>query len=109
MRFKLYYSEKDKLLKINCLKDNFPDIILPENPDQHVYYPIPDELYEDIKKELNSIIPNEYIEIVKDLDEQISDLMKIRSECINDLRIKINPVIMERCKEFKLENAEYFI
>jgi len=109
MRFKIFYNEKDSKLNINCLSDNHSDIILPENPDQHVYFPIPDELKDDIKKELLSLISDEDLESFENINDNIKLLLEQRKEMIHNIRKRTNPLIIEKCEEFKLERAEDFI
>jgi len=101
MRFKIYYNQETEQMDFNCLKDKFTDVILPEDPNQHVYFPIPDELQNKIREELLSLFSEK--------DSEEIQLSSKRKELVNNLRVKLNPKIIEKCKEFREDNAEYFI
>lgn len=111
MRFKIYYNEIQEKLDINCLKDSHCDIILPINPEQHVYYPIPENFKDVIKKELLQLIESEQniIDELKDVMSNVKNLTDKRRELINELRRKMNPQIIEKCQTFREDHAEYFI
>jgi hypothetical protein len=109
MRFKLYYNEQTEQMDFNCLKDKFTDVILPDDPNQHVYFPIPDELQNEIREELLSLVTAQDSEDMQLISEQMKALTSKRKELVNNLRVKLNPKIIEKCKEFKEDNAEYFI
>ena len=109
MRFKLYFNEQKQELDINCLKDTNSDTILPDDVSQHVYYPIPNELREDIHKILTPLITDTVSEEYIKIQETIKALNERKRELINELRHAINPKIMAKCEQFKAENAEYFI
>lgn len=109
MRFKIYYDEKDKQLDINCLKGTNTDVIIPENVDQHVYYPIPDDLQGEIKVFLRDILNEQISEELEAVQYEMMQLIEKRKEIITKTRQKLNPVIIEKCKEFKVLNAEYFV
>lgn len=109
MRFKIFFNESSQYLDINCLNDAHTDKILPENPSQHVYFPIPNDLRNEIKAELLQILNDESAKEYHQITEDIKALTDKRRDMINDLRIKLNPKIIEICEKFKEENAEYFI
>lgn len=109
MRFKLYFNEQQQALDINCLKDEHADTILPEDPAQHVYFPIPNEFRNDIHKMLVPLIDDTVSEEYIQLQASIKELNDKKRELINELRMKINPKIMAKCEKFKEENAEHFI
>jgi hypothetical protein len=110
MRFKLFFNEKEQKLDFNCLTDSNTDIILPENPEQHVYYPIPNDLQREMKAALMPLIEDENIsQEIADLQVEIKNILEKRRQLIYDLRMKLNPSIIEVCKQFKEDNAEYFI
>lgn len=109
MRFKLFYNEQKETLDINCLPDSFNDIILPDNVEQHVYYPIPKELGKQIKTEMMELIDQEDGAAIEEIRQQMLGLVQARKDLVNRLREKYNPLIMEKCKQFRDDNAEYFI
>lgn len=109
MRFKIFFNEQKQQLDINCLNDQHTDTILPKDPNQHLYYPIPNELKMEIKKELMPILDDESAQEYNAITEEIKALTDKRRDMINDLRTKLNPMIMAKCEKFKLDNAEYFI
>lgn len=109
MRFKLYFNEQTQNLDINCLKDTHTDTILPTDVSQHVYFPIPNELHEEIHKILTPLITDTVSEEYIQIQEAIKALNDRKRDLINDLREKINPKIISTCEKFKQENAEHFI
>lgn len=109
MRFKLYYNEATNELDFNCLKDNNTDIILPDNPDQHIYYPVPDELRDDIHTELLTLIDQEIAEQFSEINDEVQELMTKRRVLMSKIRKQINPLVMKKLLDFKEDNAEYFI
>lgn len=109
MRFKIFFSEQKQELDINCLNDSNSDKILPENVSQHVYYPIPNELKSEIKHELMQLLDDESAIEYNQVTEDIRALTDKRRAMINELRMKLNPKIIQLCDKFKEENAEYFI
>jgi hypothetical protein len=109
MRFKLYFNEQKQELDINCLKDTHSDTILPEDPTQHVFFPIPNEMLNDIHAYLKPLIEDTVSQEYLQIQETIKALNDRKREMINDLRTKINPKIMSKCEQFKNENAEHFI
>jgi predicted alternative tryptophan synthase beta-subunit len=109
MRFKLYFNEQKQELDINCLKDTHSDTILPDDVSQHVYFPIPNEMREEIHEYLKPLIDDTVSEEYLQIQETIKALNDRKREMINDLRAKINPKIMAKCETFKNENAEHFI
>jgi len=109
MRFKIYYNEKSNKLDINCLRDTYTDIILPENADQHVYFPIPGDMQKDIKAYLMPILSEEEATEIEKIRQEIEALNLKRKDFIEALRVKYNPVIIEKCEEFRLQNSEWFI
>jgi predicted alternative tryptophan synthase beta-subunit len=109
MRFKLYFNEQQQTLDINCLKDTHSDTILPDDVSQHVYFPIPNELRNEIHKLLTPLITDTISEEYIQIQETIKALNDKKRELINDLRAKINPKIMAKCEQFRQENAEHFI
>ena len=109
MRFKIFFNEQSCKLDINCLNDSHTDTILPTDPAQHVYFPIPNELAKEIKEELLPLLDGGLAEKYQAITDQIKELTDKRRDMINELRMELNPKIMETCKAFKEENAEYFI
>jgi hypothetical protein len=109
MRFKIFFNEQKQTLDINCLNDQYSDTILPTDPAQHLYFPIPNELASDIKKELMPLLEGKEARMYHDITEEIRALTDRRREMINELRMELNPKVMEVCEKFKVENAEYFI
>ena len=109
MRFKLYFNEQTQALDINCLKDTHSDTILPTDPEQHVYFPIPNDLLKEVHDYLVPLIEDTVSEEYLQIQETIKALNDRKRNLINDLRVKINPKIMAKCETFKDEHAEYFI
>lgn len=109
MRFKIFFNDQKQELDINCLKDAHSDTILPENPDQHVYFPIPNDLRAEIKEYLMPIIDDELVDKYNEITDEIQKLTNARRSMINELRTKLNPSIIDKCEEFKYENAEWFV
>ena len=109
MRFKIYFNEQLQNLDINCLADTFSDTILPEDVNQHVYFPIPNDLQKEIKDNLMPLLDDGSASELRDILEQIKNLTDRRRDVINELRVKLNPQIIEKCQQFKEDNAEYFI
>lgn len=109
MRFKLHFNEERQKLEINCLNDNAGDIIIPEDVSQHIHYPIPNDLKKNIKKTLDELLQASYTQEFIDIDKQIKDLTNHRRAMMNKFRAELNPQIIEKCKSFRLDNAEHFI
>ena len=109
MRFKIFFNEEKKALDINCLQDSHSDTILPTNTDQHVYFPIPNELSKEIKEEMMKILDGKRSEEYNAITDEISKLSQRRKEMVTSLREELNPKIIEVCERFKEANAEYFI
>jgi hypothetical protein len=109
MRFKLYYDDGKKALDINCLPDKNEDKILPENPSQHVYYPIPNKMKDLIHAELVDLIETDAAKEFQKLGLEIKALTDARKELLNNMRTELNPKIMQQCTKFKENHAEHFI
>ena len=109
MRFKLIYDDVCQKLHINCLKDENEDVILPKNPDQHVFYPLHNKLLKKATQEFQELIDPVDAEFFKEISDDIKRLTDLKSEKMHDLRVKYNEKIMEKAIQFKSENAEYFI
>lgn len=109
MRFKVFYDEKLAKFEVNCLKDDFNDIKLPDNPNDHVYYPIPNDMQNIIKKDLTKLLDQEKAKEFKQIVDDIKKLTDKQRELIYEIREELNPKIMDICENFKDEHAEYFI
>lgn len=109
MRFKIFFDEKTNKLDINCLPDTNVDIILPENPSQHVYYPIPKDLSNVVHEYLLPLLDDEAAQEYAQITEDIKALTDRRREMINELRTLLNPKIIEKCEDFRIDHAEHFI
>ena len=109
MRFKVFYKEVLKKIMISVLKDDSNDKILPQNLDQHVYFPIPDKLLKKVDKEIQNIINVEDIECIERIDIEQEALIQKRKDTIKEMRKKYNPQIMKFCEEYRENNAELFI
>jgi len=109
MRFKLQFNEERQKLEIACLNDNIGDIIIPEDVNQHIHYHIPSDLKNKIKKTLDDLLQDSYTQEFINIDKQIKDLTYHRREMMHKFRAELNPQIIEKCKSFKLDNAELFI
>jgi hypothetical protein len=84
-------------------------VILPDNLDQHVYFPIPRELTPQIKDHMSNLIDDRYTKELEAIRQQMIDLHEKRQSLIYELREKYNAKIIEECEKFKDENAEHFI
>ena len=109
MRFKIFFNEPKGVLDVNCLKDDSNEIILPENTDQHVYYPIPSELTKEIYDDLLSLLDQSITDEFSAINASIKELQQKRKAMIDDVRAKLNPSIIKQCEDFKLNHQEYFI
>lgn len=109
MRFKLHFNEERQKLEVNCLNDKAGDIIIPEDVNQHIHYPIPSDLKTRIKKSLDELLLDSYTQEFINIDKQIKDLTNHRREMMNKIRQEVNPKIIEKCKSFRMDNAELFI
>lgn len=109
MRFKLYFNEELKKIEINCLNDNSNITHMSLDGEQHIKFPIPNDLKKDIKKILEDLIPATNADVIADIDKQIKDLTNFRREMMNNFRRELNPLIFKKCEEFRLNNAEHFI
>lgn len=109
MKFKVFYNEQTKKLDINCLMDNFNDVILPENLDQHVSFPIPKDLLGECKQYLVQILDEEDISALQKICDDMEALVKLRRDTIYKFREKYNPLIVKRCEQFREDYAEWFI
>ena len=109
MRFKLFYDDGKKALDINCLPDKHQEKILPTNPSQHVYYPIPNNMKDLIHDELVALIESDSAQEFQKLGADIKELTDKRRDLLNDMRTELNPQIMDQCDAFKENNAELFI
>ena len=94
---------------MNCLKDDTNEIILPENTNQHVFYPIPSVLTKEIHDDLLSLLDQSITDEFNAIDASIKELQQKRKAMIDGVRAKLNPSIIERCENFKLNHPEYFI
>lgn len=109
MRFKLHFDDQKQTIEINCLNDSNADIIIPEDTSQPVYFPIPNEMNAEIKKYLMKLVDDEMANEFKELSREIKNLTDKRRQMVNDLRAKINPLIVEECRKFRDDYAEHFI
>lgn len=109
MRFKIYFDEQTQSLDINCLTDNYTDTILPEDPAQHVHFPIPNDLQKEMKASLMALLDENTTRELREVLEGIKALTDKRRDIVNDLRVKLNPLIIDKCQKFKEDNAEFFI
>lgn len=106
MKFKIIYEHKLCEFKTSIKPDECPDIILPKDTTQHVYFPIPKSLTKKIQKIIRNEIDvelNVKFEHFKDvgLGDRLFMIQKIREE--------YNTKIMSICEKFELDHAEYFI
>lgn len=106
MKFKILYEHKLCKFKTSITPDECPDIILPKDTTQHVYFPIPKSLTTKIQKIIRNEIDvelNQKYEHFKDmaLGERLYMIQKIREE--------YNIKIMSICEKFQLDHAEHFI
>jgi len=109
MRFKIFYNEIKGILDVNCLQDDSGEIVLPENLNQHVFFPIPSDLLNEIHSEIMSILDQNISNEYKKIDEEIKELQKKRSNLIMNVRKQLNPLIIKKCEEFRNNNPEHFI
>jgi hypothetical protein len=109
MKFKLVFDEKKSELKIHCLYSKDNNIVLPDNTEHPVFFPIPIEFKTEIEEYITNIIDIEHNDKVKEITKEIRNLQEQRSLYIKELRKIINPKIIEKCKEFADGNPEYFI
>jgi len=109
MRFKLYYNEGSRKFDIHCLPDKHQEIVMPENPSQHIYYPIPNEMKDEIHKDLVNLIPEDAVAELNEIDEAMKELVQHRQQRLHELRKEINPKIFEAIENFRIERAELFI
>lgn len=109
MRFKIFFNEPKGALDVMCLKDDSNEIILPENTNQHVYYPIPAELMKEIHDDLLSLLDQSITDELNAIGAAINDLHQKRNTMVDGVRAKLNPSIIERCENFKLTHPEHFI
>jgi len=109
MRFKLNFNDQKKCLEINCLKSTGQDIILPDDPAQHVYFPIPINLKKRINDKLINLIDKDDELDFLAINDEIKALTNKRKELLNSLRSSTNPKIMEACEKFREDHAEHFI
>jgi hypothetical protein len=109
MRFKIFFNELKQSLDVNCLCGPSSEVFLPENPAQHVLYPIPNELALDIREYLHGMLEQSISQEFKRIDASIKELQQQRRELIDKARVKMNPAIIEHCEKFKAEHPELFI
>ena len=109
MRFKVFFNERDNEIQINCLPSDDNDIIIPENVAQHIHYPIPKELQREISKEMNKLIDKHDVDDYLAIADEIKELQERRRQLINNVRVKMNPLIVQKCEDFKMDHPEYFI
>lgn len=109
MKFKIFFNEQKRSMDIACTKDSNEDIIFPKNTDQHINYPIPQELQNKIKKKLQDKVPQEYAQDFIDLIEEKRIIDEKRNQKIKEIREKYNPEIFKALEEFKLEFVEFFL
>ena len=109
MRFKIFFNEPKGALDVKCLKDDSNEIILPENTNQHVFYPIPAELMKEIYDDLLSLLDQSITDEFNAIYASIKELQQKRNTMVDGVRAKLNPSIIERCEKFKLTHPEYFI
>ena len=106
MKFKIVYAHILCEFKTSIIPDGCPDIILPKDTTQHVYFPIPKSLTKKIQK----IIRNEIDSELNKKYEHFKDIeLGERWSVIQSIRAKYNPTIMSICEKFQLDNAEHFI
>lgn len=111
MRFKVIFMENTNKFKVNVLIDSSTEIILPENPDQHVFYPIPAQGRDEIAEKIETLL-SEYSDEQERLIQIFNDIKVLHDEkrtLITELRRKINPEIFNICEEFRNEYPEYFL
>lgn len=106
MKFKIFYEHKLSKFKTSIISDECPDIILPKDVTQHVYFPIPKTLIKKIQNIIRKEIDvelNVKFEHFKDvgLGDRLFMIQKIREE--------YNTKIMSICEKFELDHAEHFI
>lgn len=109
MRFKIFFNELKQSLDVNCLSSYASEVFLPENPAQHVLYPIPNELALDIREYLQGMLDQSISDEFKRIDATIKELQQQRRQLIDEARTKMNPAIIEHCEKFKAEHPELFI
>jgi hypothetical protein len=109
MRFKIFFNELTQSLDINCLCGPSSEVFLPENTMQHVLYPIPSELALDIREYLRAMLDQSISQEFKRIDASIKELQQQRRQLLDDVRLKMNPTIIEYCEKFKAEHPELFI
>jgi hypothetical protein len=109
MRFKIFFNELKQSLDVNCLSGHASEVFLPENPAQHVLYPIPNELALDIREYLQGMLDQSISQEFNRIDASIKELQQQRRELIDKARVKMNPAIIEHCEKFKIDHPELFI
>lgn len=106
MKYKIMYEHKLCKFKTSIISDDCPDIILPKDTTQHVYFPIPKSLTQKIQK----IIRNEIDAELNQKYEHFKDVgLGDRLYMIQKIREEYNPTIMSICEKFQLDHAEHFI
>ena len=109
MRFKIFFNEQKQSLDVSCLCGKDSEVFLPENTAQPVLYPIPNELALDIREYLAVVLDQDDNNKFKSIDASIKELQQKRRALIDEIRVKMNPVIIEHCEKFKAEHPELFI
>ena len=109
MRFKIFYNETAKALDINCISNKSSEIVIPEDLNQHVYYPLPADVEKHAKKHLMDLLTVEETEVFQKLLEDISELQRLRKEKLNEIRERLNPEIIRRCEDLRLLYPEFYI
>ncbi len=109
MRFKVFYDEKINSIKIGVLTDTSTEIILPENVDQSLHYPIPNEFKKEVQKTVQNLIDSDDSACIDRIDKDFADLVQKRKDTMKKMREKYNPLIMKFCEDYKMNFPEWFI
>ena len=113
MKFKIVFNEMTNQIVVNCRPNNTErEVVLPDNPDQHVYYPLPDlpaPVQETLQEDLESLTTEEDTQEFLDIKDEIGALQTRRRALMTSLRERLNPQIIERCRDFKMKFPELFI
>jgi len=103
MKFKLYYKQEESKLDLLIIKDDYDDVFLSKRLDQPIQFPVINKLEKNVYKYLMKYIKVEDLSVFKTNNTEAKNIE------IYNLRKKYNPIIFDALKQFRIDNAEYFI
>jgi len=126
LKFKLEYDTTNTKYMLNIEHSTDDYIIIPSLLEQHVHYPIPEELFDaiteilliEVQKIDKTLIETNYFKLTTHMNEtittvgQFSIYIKYKNEIndiLNQTRKDFNKVIIEKCKELEVLYPEYYI